>query len=101
MLTVKYLKIRKLRHKAVSLISVPKVCLVGILFFLTLVFIPSNVQAAKTWEQCSGYDSADPTTSYSYDLDYICATQWSDEPNKIYFYLFFRTIISANQFNNS
>ena len=101
MMTVKYLTIRKLRHNAGNLIRVPKVCLVGILFFLTLVFIPSNVQAAKAWEQCSNYDSADPTTSSSYDLDYICATQWSDEPNKIYFYLFFRTIISANQFNNS
>ena len=68
---------------------------------LTIGMSPSDVKAEKTWGACSGYDTSDSQTSYSYDLDNICASQFSEEPNEISFFLYFRTIISANQFNNS
>ena len=75
-----------------------------LLIAITLLLIgiaPSRVQAAPAWEKCSGYDSSDYYTSSGYDLEYICAAQFSEEPNEISFFLYFRTIISSRQFNNS
>ena len=75
-----------------------------VLIAITLLPIgiaPSRVEAATTWEKCSNMDSSDPLTVSEYDLDYICAAQYSDEPNEISFYLYFRTIIRSTQFNNS
>lgn len=72
-----------------------------VLALLTIGASPSEVKAERTWNACSGFDSSDSQTSYGYDLDYICASQFSEEPNEISFFLFFRTIVSPNQFNNS
>ena len=55
----------------------------------------------KSWEKCSGFDSSDRSTASGYDLDYICATQFSDRVDKITFFLFFRQYITRYQFNNS
>ena len=68
---------------------------------LVNLLLPAKVQAEQTWRVCSAYDSADPTTSSSYDLDYVCAVQYSDEPGDISFYLYFRSFITRTQFNTS
>jgi hypothetical protein len=55
----------------------------------------------KSWEKCSGYDSSDYYTVAAYNLDYVCAVQFGDRPDKITFYLYFRQFVTRYQFNNS
>ena len=57
------------------------------------------VEASQTWRVCSNYDSEDATTSSTYNINLICASQDSEEPDEISFFLHFNTYISASQFN--
>ena len=60
---------------------------------------PVAVEASQTWRVCSNYDSEDATTSSTYNINLICASQDSEEPDEISFFLHFNTYISASQFN--
>lgn len=60
---------------------------------------PVAVEASQTWRVCSNYDSEDPTTSSTYNINLICASQDSEEPDEISFFLHFNAYISASQFN--
>ena len=57
------------------------------------------VEASQTWNVCSNYDSEDATTSSLYNINTICASQYSEDPDEISFFLNFNTYVSATQFN--
>ncbi len=75
--------------------------LVSSLILVVAFMNPSQASAGQTWNVCSGYDSSDSTTSSLYNINYICASQFSEDPDEITFFLYFNSYLSTTQFNTS
>ena len=81
---------------------IKKVAKLASSLILVVAFMnPSQASAGQTWNACSGYDTSDSTTSSLYNINYICASQFSEDPDEISFFLYFNSYISATQFNTS